>query len=94
MTNNLLTSATRTLCCMRFRAFIILTMAASISCFLSSSTFVLVSFRSGSDSPFAATVWIFTLNNLDVNWSFTMKTWSGSESQITNVKLHLKFSFP
>lgn len=44
------------LCCIRFLAFIILTMAASISCFLSSSTLLLVSLRSGSDSPFAATV--------------------------------------
>jgi hypothetical protein len=45
----------------RLRAFIILTIAASISCFRSSSTLFLVSLRSGSDSPFAATVWIFTL---------------------------------
>ena len=51
----LLTSATSTLCCRRFLAFMIRTMAASISCFLSSSTLFLVSLRSGSDSPFAAT---------------------------------------
>lgn len=48
----------------RLRAFIILTIAASISCFLSSSTLFLVSLRSGSDSPFAATVWIFTLKHI------------------------------
>lgn len=47
----LLTSATRTLCCIFFLDFIIRTMAASISCFLSSSTFCRVSFLSGSDSP-------------------------------------------
>jgi len=46
----------------RFRAFIIRTIAASISCFRSSSTLLRVSLLSGSDSPFAATVWIFTLN--------------------------------
>lgn len=46
----------------RFRAFIIRTMAASISCFRSSSTLLRVSLLSGSDSPFAATVWIFTLH--------------------------------
>lgn len=46
-----LTSATRTLCCIFFLDFMIRTMAASISCFLSSSTFCRVSFLSGSDSP-------------------------------------------
>lgn len=50
------TSATRPECCIRFRAFMIRTMAASISCFRSSSTLLLVSFRSGSDSPLAVTV--------------------------------------
>lgn len=43
------------------RDFMILTIAASISCFLSSSTLLRVSRRSGSVSPLAATVWIFTL---------------------------------
>lgn len=47
--------------CIVFLAFIIRTMAASISCFRSSSTLERVSFLSGSDSPLAATVWIFTL---------------------------------
>jgi hypothetical protein len=37
------------------------TIAASISCLRSSSTLLRVSFRSGSDSPLAATVWILTL---------------------------------
>lgn len=46
-----LTSASRTLCCIFFLDFIIRTMAASISCFLSSSNFCRVSFLSGSDSP-------------------------------------------
>ena len=41
------------------------TIAASISCFRSSSTLLLVSFLSGSDSPLAATVWIFTLKTMD-----------------------------
>lgn len=45
------TSATRTLCCIFFLDFMIRTIAASISCFLSSSTFCRVSFLSGSDSP-------------------------------------------
>lgn len=49
---------------MRLRAFIILTIAASISCLRSSSTLPRVSLRSGSDSPLAATVWIFTLQEL------------------------------
>lgn len=46
-----LTSATRTLCCIFFLDFMMRTIAASISCFLSSSTFWRVSFLSGSDSP-------------------------------------------
>lgn len=46
-----LTSATSTLCCIFFLDFMMRTMAASISCFLSSSTFCRVSLRSGSDSP-------------------------------------------
>lgn len=49
--SSVLTSATKTLCCIFFLDFIIRTIAASISCFLSSSTFCLVSFLSGSDSP-------------------------------------------
>lgn len=70
------TSATKTLCCIFFLDFIIRTIAASISCFLSSSTFCLVSFLSGSDSPcLAATVWILTLCSLDVNWSLTVNMW-------------------
>lgn len=40
----------------RFLSFIMRTIAASISCFLSSSTLLRVSLLSGSDSPFAATV--------------------------------------
>lgn len=48
----------------RFRAFMIRTIAASISCFRSSSTLLRVSLLSGSDSPFAATVCIFTLNKI------------------------------
>ena len=45
-----------------FLDFMILTMQASISCFLSSSTFFLVSLRSGSASPcLALACWIFTL---------------------------------
>lgn len=51
MAPSILTSATKTLCCIFFLDFIIRTIAASISCFLSSSTFCLVSFLSGSDSP-------------------------------------------
>jgi len=46
---------------MRLRAFIMRTIAASISCFRSSSTLPRVSLRSGSDSPLAATVCILTL---------------------------------
>lgn len=58
-----LTSATRTLCCIFFLDFIMRTIAASISCFLSSSTFCRVSFLSGSDSPcLAATAEIKGLN--------------------------------
>ncbi len=49
--NCLHTSATRTLCCIFFLDFMIRTIAASISCFRSSSTFCRVSFLSGSDSP-------------------------------------------
>lgn len=45
-----------TLTVMRLRDFMIRTIAASISCFRSSSTLLRVSLRSGSDSPFAATV--------------------------------------
>lgn len=45
-----------TLTVIRLRDFMIRTMAASISCFRSSSTLLRVSLRSGSDSPFAATV--------------------------------------
>ena len=45
------TSATRTLCCIFFLDFMMRTMAASISCLRSSSTFCRVSFLSGSDSP-------------------------------------------
>lgn len=56
-----------------FRAFIILTIAASISCFRSSSTLLRVSFRSGSDSPLAATVWILTLWYNYEAWQFDFK---------------------
>lgn len=45
------------------------------SCFLSSSTFCLVSFLSGSLSPFAETACILTRTNLLVNWSLTAN-WS------------------
>lgn len=54
----------------RLRDFIIRTIAASISCFLSSSTLLRVSFRSGSDSPLAATVWIFTLKETETKIFF------------------------
>lgn len=50
-----------------FRDFMIRTIAASISCLRSSSTLLRVSFRSGSDSPLAATVWIFTLHESNNN---------------------------
>lgn len=66
----------------RFRAFIILTIAASISCFLSSSTLLLVSLRSGSDSPFAVTACILTLCSFDEKESFTENSWLGSKGKI------------
>lgn len=56
-----------------FRDFMIRTIAASISCFRSSSTLLLVSLRSGSDSPLAATVWILTLQYEYISKNVTNK---------------------
>lgn len=67
-----------------FRAFIILTIAASISCFRSSSTLLRVSFRSGSDSPLAATVWILTLQK----WMFY--SWQSSWFEEENLLMEFR----
>ena len=57
-----------------FLLFIIRTMQASISCFLSSSTFRFVSFLSGSVSPcLALACWILTRWRFEVNCSLTYK---------------------
>ena len=56
-------------------------MLTSISCFLSSSTFFLVSFLSGSASPARALAcWILTLWKAEVKASLTAKVWVGSIS--------------
>lgn len=76
-----LTSETRLEWFILFRAFMIRTMAASISCFLSSSTLLRVSFLSGSDSPLAVTACILTRCNLDVKESLTENIWAGSANK-------------
>ena len=68
------TSATSWLWFNCFLLFIIRTIHASISCFLSSSTFRFVSFRSGSVSPWRALAcWILTRWRFEVNASLTLR---------------------
>ena len=52
-----------------------LTIQASISCFLSSSTFFLVSFLSGSASPCLALAWNKTWSDLGLVSSQTTTCW-------------------
>ena len=55
------------------------------SCFLSSSTFCLVSFLSGSLSPRDATACTLTLCSFEVNWSLTANLSSIPEQRYTNI---------
>lgn len=75
------TSPIKRLCSMVFRSFMIRTIAASIWCFLSSSTLSWVCLRSPSDSTRLATVWILIRARLAVKASLKINLSPGLTSR-------------